>query len=176
MSERLPNREQAKQILIQNGCPPKVISHCIAVANFAVELAQKLQKKGYNINLQLVEAGSMLHDLGRAKTHAVNHSVVGAEIAQNIGLPQEITRIIKRHVGAGITEKEAAVLGWPKGTYIPQTLEEKVVAYADKRTGHTTSQPIEREISRLQKDGKTEAAERVRRLHEEISSMLGETP
>lgn len=40
--------------------------------------------------------------------------------------------IIERHVGAGIPEKEAHELGLPEGHYIPETLEEKIVAYADK--------------------------------------------
>ena len=79
-----------------------------------------------------MEAGALLHDLGRSKTHTVDHAVVGAQIAQSIGLPESVVRIIKRHVGAGITAEEAEWLGWPKDVYEPQTLEEKVVSYADK--------------------------------------------
>ena len=101
-----------------------------------MQIARKLQAKGYVIDLGLVEAGGLLHDLGRGKTHTVDHGVVGAQIAQTIGLPQAVINIIKRHVGAGITHEEAQWLGWPKDNYIPQTLEEKVVCYADKRIDH----------------------------------------
>jgi hypothetical protein len=84
-----------------------------------------------------------------------------------------VIKIIKRHVGAGITDEEAQLLGWPNDTYAPQTLEEKVVSYADKLIDQSKKIPIETEIKRLQKENKKEAAERVRKLHEEITSLLG---
>jgi uncharacterized protein (TIGR00295 family) len=141
-----------------------------------LEIAGKLHSKGVRVDLELVEAGALLHDLGRSKTHQVDHSLVGAQIAQSIGLPQPIINIIKRHVGAGITEEEAERLGWPQDIYMPQTIEEKIVCYADKRIDHNKVTPIETEIERLQKQGMIEAAERVRKLHNEITNLLGETP
>jgi uncharacterized protein len=176
VSRRLPNREQAIKLLEENNCPPQVINHCLAVTKFALEIAYRLQVRGIQINLELVEAGAMLHDIGRSKTHKVEHGVVGAQIAQTIGLPESVIKIIKRHVGAGITDKEAAWLGWPKDNYMPQTVEEKVVCYADKRIDREEVVPIETEIQKLQKGGYGEAAERVRRLHEEITELLGESP
>ncbi len=176
MSKGLPSREQAIRLLQENNCPPQVINHCLVVTDLALEIASKLQERGQKIDLGLVEAGALLHDIGRSKTHAVDHSLVGAQIAQTIGLPQSVIDIIKRHVGAGITEEEAEWLGWPKDNYIPQTLEEKVVCYADKRIDHDKVTPIETEIQRLQSQGYAEAAERVRRLHNELTQLLGETP
>ena len=176
MSSLLPNREQAIELLRKNKCPPQVVSHCVAVADLALETANKLEAKGLKINIQLVEAGALLHDLGRSKNHTVDHAIVGAQIAKSIGLPDPVINIIKRHVGAGITEEEAQWLGWPKDIYIPQTLEEKVVSYADKLIDQSKRTPIETEIERLQKENKCEAAERVRKLHEEITSLLGNKP
>jgi uncharacterized protein len=173
VNSRLPNREQAIELLRKNNCSPQVISHCTAVAELAVETAGKLEGKGIKINIELVEAGALLHDLGRSKNHTVNHAIIGAEIANSIGLPEPVIKIIKRHVGAGITAEEAQLLGWPKDTYTPQTLEEKVVSYADKLIDQSKKIPIETEIKRLQKENKKEAAERVRKLHEEITSLLG---
>lgn len=176
MSNQLPNREQAIKLLHENNCPPRVIQHCLAVTKFATGLAHRLKEKGIEIDAQLVEAGGLLHDLGRSKTHKVDHSLVGSQIAQKIGLPQPIVNIIKRHVGAGITDEEAKLLGWPKDVYVPQAIEEKVVSYADKRIDQGKVVPIEIEIERLRKDDMIEAGERVRRLHEEITNLLGETP
>ncbi len=176
MSSGLPNREQAIELLRKNHCSPQVINHCIAVADLALETANKLHRNGHKINTELVEAGALLHDLGRSKNHTVDHAIVGAQIAQSIGLPDEVIRIIKRHVGAGITAEEAQWLGWPKDIYAPQTLEEKVVSYADKLIDQSKRIPIETEIERLQKENKSEAAERVRKLHEEITSLLGNKP
>jgi len=176
VSSGLPNREQALELLHKNKCPPQVISHCLAVADLAVETANKLQSKGVKVNVELVEAGALLHDLGRSKIHSVDHAIVGAKIAQSIGLPEPVIRIIKRHVGAGITAKEAQALGWPKDTYTPQTIEEKIVSYADKVIDKSKRVPIETEIEKLQKENKVEAAERVRKLNEEINSLLGKKP
>jgi uncharacterized protein len=175
VSKGLPSREQATQILLKNNCPPQVISHCTAVTNLALEIAAKLKANGIQVDLELVEAGAMLHDLGRSRTHNVDHSLIGAQIAEIIGLPPPVVNIIKRHVGAGITADEAEWLGWPKDIYVPQTLEEKVVCYADKRIDHDKVVPIENEITRLQGQGFNEGAERVRRLHNEITHLLGET-
>jgi uncharacterized protein len=153
-----------------------VINHCIAVTDYALKLASKLQQKGKTIDLLLVEAGGLLHDLGRSKTHTVDHAVVGGQMAETLGLSEGVLRIIKRHVGAGITDEEAYVLGWPRDTYVPQTLEEKIVCYADKRVDQRGMVPIENEITRLLGDDKVAAAERVRRLHVEITNLLGTPP
>ena len=176
MSSLLPNREQAIELLHKNHCPPQVINHCVAVADLASETAKILFAKGLKVNLELVEAGALLHDLGRSKNHTVDHGLVGAQMAKSIGLPESVINIIKRHVGGGITAEEAKRFGWPKDGYSPQTLEEKIVSYADKLIDHSKRVPIELEIKRLQKENKIDAAERVRKLNEEITSLLGNKP
>lgn len=173
MSNRLPSREQAIELLRKNNCPPKVISHSEAVAKLALETASKIEKKGQKIDLNLVEAGALLHDLGRSKTHTVDHAIIGAKLAESAGLPESVVRIIKRHVGGGITAEEAEKFGWPKDVYVPLTLEEKIVSYADKLIEQSKKAPIDLEIEQLRMEHKEEAAERVRKLHEEITSLLG---
>ena len=172
MSSRLPSREQAIELLQKNGCPQKVINHCEIVATIALDIAQKLQNKGLKIDLTLVETGALLHDIGRSKTHDVDHGLVGSQIAQSAGIPQSVVNIIKRHVGGGITAKEAQEFGWPEDTYTPLTLEEKIVCYADKLIEKSKRVPIEVEIERLRRQGFDQAAERIRKLHEEITSIL----
>jgi uncharacterized protein len=154
--------------------PAQVIHHCLAVSALAMEIANKLKVKGCMVDLALVEAGALLHDLGRSKTHGVEHGLVGGQIAQSIGLPESVVHIIQRHVGAGITDEEADWLEFPQGNYVPTTLEEKIVCYADKRIDHDKETPIEVEIQKLQASGYVEAAERVRNLHVEITHLLGE--
>jgi uncharacterized protein len=173
VSNRLPSREQAIELLRKNNCPPKVINHCEAVAKFAIETASKLEKKGLKIDFKLVEVGALLHDIGRSKTHTVDHAVIGAKIAESAGLPEPVVRIIKRHVGGGITSEEAEKFGWPKDVYVPLTLEEKIVSYADKVIEQSKRVPIDLEIEQLRMEHKDDAAERVRKLNEEITSLLG---
>jgi uncharacterized protein len=174
VNKQLPNREQAIEILQKNNCSTKIITHCQAVASLAIELAEKFKTKNYSVNLELIEAGALLHDLGRSKTHSVNHAVEGMKIAQNEGLPETIICIIKRHVGAGITTKEAEQLNWPKDNYIPQTLEEKIVCYADKCISGNDRISVETTINQLHDQKLDDAAKRVRKLYNEITSLLGE--
>jgi uncharacterized protein (TIGR00295 family) len=140
-----------------------------------LEIASQLRKKGLKVDLKLVEAGALLHDIGRSKTNAVDHGLVGGQIAEQEGLPEPVVRIIKRHVGGGITAEEAALFGWPQNVYVPLSLEEKIVSYADKLLGNSKQGrvSINVEIERLQAHGHKDAAERVRKLHEEMSSLLG---
>lgn len=174
MSEKLPSREQAVQLLGKSHCSVKVIKHCKAVARLALETANALKEKGLQVDSELVEIGALLHDIGRSRTHTVNHAVVGAEIARSAGLPESVISIIKRHVGGGITVSEAEKLGWPKDVYVPITLEEKIVSYADKLIQDCKRVPVEVTIKELSKELKPKAVERVRELHEEIMALMGD--
>ena len=164
------------QLLRENGCSKKVIKHCKAVTELALETASSLKDKGFKIDFELVEIGALLHDIGRSKTHNVNHGLVGAEIVKSAGLPEPVVSIVKRHMGGGITASEAEWLGWPKGVYVPVTLEEKVVSYADKLIEKGKRAPIEVTIDKFKEQGMQEAAERVRKLYAEITSLIGDNP
>jgi uncharacterized protein len=137
-----------------------------------METAQACLKKGLEVDLELVEIGAILHDIGRSKTHTVNHAVVGAEIAKTERLPKSVIAIIERHVGGGITGAEAKELGWPEGNYIPVTLEEKIVSYADKLVETSDRVPIQLTIDKLREEKLEAAANRVQKLHNEISKLV----
>ena len=174
MSSRLPSREHAIQLLRINRCPNQVFKHCLAVADLALEMGSKLKNRGFDVDLQLVEIGALLHDIGRAKTHSVHHAIVGSDIAKKSGLPSSVISIIRRHVGGGIIKKEAEELGWPRDEdYVPVTLEEKLVSYADKLVQGSKRVSISVVVEELKMESKPEAAERVTRLHEEISMLSG---
>jgi uncharacterized protein len=86
VNKAVPSREQAIQILKEAKCPPQVINHCIAVTDYALNLAYKLQQKGHTIDLPLVEAGGLLHDLGRSKNQSVDHAIAGRANGRNSGV------------------------------------------------------------------------------------------
>jgi uncharacterized protein len=174
VSEKLPTRDEAILFLSQSGCLRNVIKHCEAVTDLALEIARECKANGLEVDLQLVEIGALLHDIGRAKTHSVHHAVVGAEIAKSLGLPEQVISIIKRHVGGGIVAKEAEKLGWPQDVYVPRTMEEKIVCYADKLIEGAQRTPIERTISRLSKELPRSSIDRIRRLHEEMITLIGD--
>jgi uncharacterized protein len=176
VNEKLPSSQMALRLLSESGCSKRVIAHCKAVSALAVKFAEACEKKGLSVDVDLVEVGALLHDIGRSKTHGVNHVIVGVEIAKSLNLPESIVSIIECHVGGGITAEEAKELGWPVKDYLPKTLEEKLVAYADKLIEGSRVVSIERTIEQFSKTlGENHPAiDRIIRLHEEIFPLIGD--
>jgi uncharacterized protein len=174
VSERLPSREQALKFLRQSGCRQNVIRHVEAVSELACEIAEASKERGYQVDVNLVEIGALLHDIGRSKTHTVNHAVAGAEIARSLGLPEQVVSIIKKHVGGGIVAREAKKLGWPEDVYVPQTIEEKIVCYADKLIEGSRRIPINKTVERFEQKLPQSAVERIWKLHEEMLMLVGD--
>lgn len=117
--------EKALSIL-KNLCSENVVEHCLAVSEYAYELALAIKNKGYEVDVELVRLGGLLHDIGRSRTHGIEHGVVGAEILRELGFDEKLALIAERHIGAGITKEEAIELGLPPKDYLPITLEEKL--------------------------------------------------
>jgi uncharacterized protein len=176
VNEKLPSSQMALRLLSESGCSKRVIAHCKAVSALAVKFAEACESKGLDVDVNLVEVGALLHDIGRSKTHGVNHVIVGVEIAKSLNLPESIVSIIERHVGGGITADEAKELGWPVKDYLPTTLEEKLVTYADKLIEKSRVVPIEKTLLNLSRElGENHPAiDRIIRLHEELFPLIGD--
>ncbi len=153
------------------GCSEGVINHCLAVSRNALEIASRVK---IPVDMEFIEAGAMLHDMGRCKTHGIDHAVVGAALAMEMGLPEEVARIIERHIGAGISVVEAMELGLPEKDYFPLTPEEKIVSYADNLTDAKGMLTFEEVLKRFERAlGKDHPAlNRFRAQHEEIMSWI----
>lgn len=170
----VPSQKEAVRILRKAGCSEQVMNHCIKVSKLAKEIAQICQTKGFKVDIRLVELGGLLHDLGRAKTHGIRHSVMGGEIARSMGLSEPIISIIERHIGAGISKEEARVLEIPEKSYIPVTLEEKIVSYADKLIEGDRQVEIDETIGKLSRQLGNDhpAIGRLRTLHTFFNDIL----
>jgi tRNA (cytidine56-2'-O)-methyltransferase len=166
--DTIPTKEKCIELLEEEGCSKSIIKHCKAVQNLAVRIA-----KIANADVELVKAGSLLHDIGRSKTNTIYHAIEGAQIAKRLGLSKEIVKIIERHIGAGISSENAKKLGLPLKNYIPQTLEEKIVCHADNLIDHNKRQDIEYEIEKALKYNLKEYALRLKILHKELSKICG---
>ena len=164
----IPSPDKCIEILKIAGCSKEVINHCIAVRDIAVKIAKKA-----DANLQLVEAGSLLHDIGRSKTHGIRHAVEGVKIAKKLGLDKSIIRIIECHIGAGILSEDTKELGLPKKNYLPISLEEKIVCHADNLVNGNKKQPVEKEVEKALIKGLKEYAVRLVSLHKELSDICG---
>jgi uncharacterized protein (TIGR00295 family) len=150
------------------GCSPDVIEHCKAVAEIAIEIA-----KLAHANERLVEASALLHDIGRAVTHGITHAVEGYKIGIKLGLPEDVLRVIERHIAGGIPQEDATKLGLPEKNYVPETIEEKIVAHADNLIRTVERQCVADAIRELQLQNLHDAAERVKKLHSELTKICG---
>lgn len=124
------SKEDAISLLRTAGCSEKIIKHCINVSKYAKEIAEKASKD-FELDLNLVEIGGLLHDIGRSKTNGIHHGILGAEILRNRGIDENVALICERHIGSGIDKKDAEKFGLPPRGYIPETIEEKIVCHAD---------------------------------------------
>ncbi|WP_292517771.1 HDIG domain-containing metalloprotein [Methanoculleus sp.] len=118
--------EDCIALLRRAGCSEGVIAHCRAVRDLALTYASDPI-----VDRDLVEAGALLHDIGRGVTHDIRHAEVGGTICRSFGLDEAIVAIVERHIGAGLTTEECSLLDLTPRDCMPRTLEEKIVAHAD---------------------------------------------
>ncbi|MCS7118602.1 MAG: TIGR00295 family protein [Archaeoglobaceae archaeon] len=160
-----------------------VREHCKKVMEFALRIAERAEKNGLKLDKKIILFGALLHDIGRAITHdPFQHFLKSAEILRNEGLEEEIVRIVERHFSAGITAKEAEKLGLPIKDYIPETLEEKIVSFADNLTFGSEIKNFKSFLERLERidlekpDLKwftEETRKRAIKMKEEIEKITG---
>lgn len=117
------------EALEKAGCPDETVSHSIEVARKALEISSRV---GIPVDRKLIISGAVYHDLGKSKTYGMEHGEIGAQMAQELNLGDEIIRIILKHIRGGLTEPEAVELGLPIRDYKLRTPEEKIVIYADR--------------------------------------------
>ncbi len=174
MNSKLPSEETALNFLKVIGCSNNVVDHCKTVANFAVEIAEACRNSGVEVNVDLVRIGALLHDVGRAKTHGIDHGIVGAQIAREWKFPEAVASVIENHVGSGITKVEAEKLGWPVKDYIPKNLEEQIVSYADKLIEGSVRVSIDVAVERFRRDKNIpkDSVERLKQWHEELTECV----
>lgn len=71
------------------------IDHSVKVAEKALEIAFRTNKK---LDFEFVGCGVLFHDLGKAKTHEIEHGRIGAEMGAALGLPAAITAVMEKHI------------------------------------------------------------------------------
>jgi len=164
-------RDECIKLLQDVGCEAEVIKHCVAVAELALEIAHRHYG---HVDEKLIFRGALLHDIGRVRSHGIDHGFVGGEIAKELRLDERMVRIMQRHVGAGITAEEAKELGLPQGVdFMPETMEEKIVAHADNLIDGVKRTSIELEIAHLKaKLGEDHPSiKRTIALHKEVMGL-----
>ena len=141
-----------------------LVSHSRQVAHLAVALSQRLIDTGVPIDIDFVEEAAMLHDIGMCRTDApgihcygtapyILHGVLGREMLDSMGLFRH-GRVCERHTGTGLTATEIIDEGLPivpPRDLLPESLEEKVVCYADKFFSKSRPDEGAKSIERVRK-------------------------
>jgi uncharacterized protein len=170
----IPSEGEAVALHRKYGSDQIIVEHCQTVAKVAKTLAEEFERRGINVDTQAVVAAAMLHDIGRSKTHTVRHGVEGSEIVEKEGADKKVVEIVRKHVGAGIAPEESRRLGLPDLDYIPRTLEERIVCFADKMVDRNKVRPFDEEVRRF--TIKSHDVARLLDLKKRLEEELGEDP
>ena len=143
-----------------------LLKHSSDVANRALKIVDKHPE--FNIDKQFLYEAAMLHDIGIVNVDAptiscfgtepyIKHGLLGGEILREEGFPAH-ARVAERHTGTGLTRKNILQqsLPLPPADYVPETLEEQIICYADKfysKTRLDEEKTYERALASLRKFG-----------------------
>ena len=116
-------------LLRKAGVAEEDVDHSLKVALKALDIARRT---GTWVDMEFVGRAALFHDLGKAQTHAIEHGRLGAESGRKLGLPENITAVMEKHIRGGLTSAEARELGLPEKDYTLGTLEERIIIYADR--------------------------------------------
>ena len=123
----LPAQSECFELYKKYKTPENVQKHCQKVNQVAMFLSQKLSQAGEDINLDLVDRASLLHDLIRTKGQMkseglenMHHAEASYEILKE--KYPEMAIVIKSHNSEDLLD--SAIL---------DTWEKKILNYADKR-------------------------------------------
>ena len=143
-----------------------LLVHSRAVADKALAIADRHPE--LSLDRQFIEEAAMLHDIGIVRCNApgiqcfgtepyICHGRIGADMLRAEGFPRH-ARVCERHTGAGITRSQIIEqkLPLPEQDFLPETMEEKVICYADKffsKSHLDEEKTIEQAIASLSKFG-----------------------
>lgn len=147
-----------------------LITHSQSVARKALQIVSAHPE--LHLDAEFVEEAAMLHDIGIIYADApgiqcfgsepyIRHGILGANMLRAEGFPLH-ARVCERHTGAGITLDQIELLNLPlpHQDFLPETMEEKLICYADKFYSKThldrekTIEQVLISLSRFGNDGK----------------------
>lgn len=131
------------------------LHHCRQVADKSLEIARR---RNLPLDTDEIKCAAMLHDIGIFLTDApsidchgdapyIAHGILGADLLRKAGFGEEICHVAEHHTGAGITagEVRAQHLPIPVRNYMPESLLERLICYADKffsKSGEMQEKPL----------------------------------
>lgn len=89
-----PDLEECEAMLEAALTPEPVRRHCRAVAGLATVIAERLAAQGLAVDVDVVRAGALLHDIAKGHPH---HAELGAALVRGLGFP-EVAAVVERHM------------------------------------------------------------------------------
>jgi hypothetical protein len=156
----VPGRIDAASLLLSLDPSPWFVRHARAVAEVAGWLATRIEAGGIGVDRRLVESAALLHDADKAlpaddPAHALRHGDGSAAWLTRLGYP-ELGRAVANHPVTRMLDGESYER-WATDA----SLEDRIVAYADKRAGQRLQSmdarfaTWRRRYPRLARDGHT---------------------
>ena len=107
-----------------------LLTHSLQVTQRALSICDSHPE--LHLDRDFLEAAAMLHDIGIIGCDAPG--IIGAKMLGDTQAMAPYARVCARHTGAGITRDEIVRQGLPLPLqdFLPETLEEQVICYADK--------------------------------------------
>ena len=164
---KLYNKSECLKILKNMNVSDAIIKHSELVSELAVKIGALCKA-----DLKLIETGAMLHDIGRVESNGLDHGIIGAKIVRKLGYPEEVAKIVERHIGAGLDGSESMKLG-VSYSLTPETIEEKIVAHADNLIIHQKKVPIKKVIDFYLSKSMVAEALKIEKLHKELCVLTG---
>lgn len=119
-----------------------LLTHSESVTRKALQIVDKHPE--LKLDRTFIQEAAMLHDIGIVKCDApgiqcfgtepyIKHGIIGADMLRTAGYPKH-ARVCERHTGAGIALQDIIEqqLPLPHQDFLPETMEEQVICYADK--------------------------------------------
>ena len=158
----------------------EVFAHVKAVQRLSLKIAEDIVCNGHHVDIKFIIAASLLHDIGRFKTgkegkDVIKHGIIGAEILRKEGVDERYALVCERHIGSGIdeTDIEEQGLDLPKKDYMPESIEEKIICYADSLIFGDKEGTIQQVLERYRTEVNEKVAQRTIKLHNEIEKLRG---
>jgi uncharacterized protein len=148
----LPTRKECFDIINKYHVPPNIVKHSLATAKLAVFLAEKLKEKDTAVDVELVERACLLHDVARiCEVKESDYNNIGMTVTEQQKTAWDKLKTEYKAAGHEDTSYKLLKEQYPvlalaikKHRYLslldendrPDTWEEKIVYYADKRVMH----------------------------------------
>ncbi len=156
----VPSRKQCLMLMDNHKMPLHIQEHSQQVAGIAIALGRHLSRCGVKLDVPLLEAGGLLHDIAKARCLRTgeNHAVVGGQMVREMGYPR-VASIVEEHVTISVGDLAGPVS------------ESLLVNYADKRVKHTEVVSLHERFGDLA-DRYAHTAERRARLAQNLSLFM----